>query len=62
MEKMYETTPDKNKILAKALVTIAHEYTSCTINGFNFHTKSYDEVDLFKIVGMLQRSMRFGLI
>jgi hypothetical protein len=43
VEEMYETTPVEIKILAKAPMTIAHKYTSYTINGFNFHTESYDE-------------------
>jgi len=50
---MSETTPDEIKILAKAPMIVAHKYSSYTINGFSFHTESYDEVDVFKIVGLL---------
>ena len=53
MEEMSETTPDEIKILAKAPMIVAHKYSSYTINGFSFHTESYDEVDVFKIVGLL---------
>ena len=40
---MSETAPDEIKILAKAPMIVAQKYSSYTINGFNFHTKSYDE-------------------
>ena len=50
---MSETAPDEIKILAKAPMIVAHKYSSYTINGFSFHTESYDEVDVFKIVGLL---------
>jgi len=53
VEEMSETAPDEIKILAKAPMIVAHKYSSYTINGFSFHTESYDEVDVFKIVGLL---------
>ena len=40
---MCETAPDEIKILAKAPMIVAQKYSRYTINGFNFHTKSYDE-------------------
>lgn len=43
MEESCEDVPDEIKILAKAPMMIAHKYSSYSINGFNFHTKSYDE-------------------
>lgn len=43
MEEMCETAPDEIKILAKSPMIVAQKYSSYTINGFNFHTKSYDE-------------------
>jgi hypothetical protein len=43
MEEMFETTPEEIKILAKAPMTIANKYSSYNINGFNFHTQSYDQ-------------------
>ena len=49
---MCETALDEIKILAKAPMIVAHKYSSYTINGFSFHTESYDEVDVFKIVGL----------
>jgi len=38
-----EEATEEIKILAKGPMLIAHQYNSYTINGFNFHTQSYDE-------------------
>jgi hypothetical protein len=43
VEEMCETSPEEIKILAKAPMTIAYKYSSYNINGFNFHTQSYDQ-------------------
>jgi hypothetical protein len=43
VEEIGEEAPHEIKILAKAPMMVARQYSSYTINGFNFHTKSYDE-------------------
>ncbi|XP_039776614.1 uncharacterized protein LOC120644118 [Panicum virgatum] len=43
VEERCEEEPEEIKILAKAPMMSAHKYSSYTINGFNFHTESYDE-------------------
>jgi len=43
VEEIGEEAPDEIKILAKGLMMFAHKYSSYNINGFNFHTLSYDE-------------------
>ena len=43
MEEIGEEASDEIQILAKAPMIVAQKYSSYTINGFNFHTKSYDE-------------------
>ena len=43
VEETCEEASDEIKILAKAPMMVAHKYNSYTINGFNFHTHSYDE-------------------
>jgi len=40
---MGEEATDEIKILAKGPTMTAHKYSSFNINGFNFHTRSYDE-------------------
>ena len=40
---MCEEAPDEIKILAKGPMLNARKYSSYSINGFCFHTKSYDE-------------------
>jgi len=53
VEEMGEEATDEIKILAKGPTMTTHKYSSFNINGFNFHTRSYDEGELFKIVGLL---------
>jgi hypothetical protein len=43
VEEMSEEATDEIKILAKGPMMTAQKYSSYTINGLNFHTKSYDE-------------------
>ena len=43
MEEIGEEASDEIQILAKASMMIARKYSSYTINGFDFHTKSYDD-------------------
>jgi len=43
VEEMGEEASDEIQILAKAPMMIARKYSSYTINGFDFHTKSYDD-------------------
>jgi hypothetical protein len=43
VEKIGEEASDEIQILAKAPMMIARKYSSYTINGFDFHTKSYDD-------------------
>jgi hypothetical protein len=43
VEEMGEEATDEIKILAKGPMMTAHKYSSFNINGFNFHTRSYDE-------------------
>ena len=38
-----EEVSEEIKILAKGPLFVARTYGSYTINGYNFHTKSYDE-------------------
>lgn len=38
-----ETVQEEIKILAKEPILVAQKYSSYTINGYNFHTNSYDE-------------------
>ena len=47
---MCEEVPDEIQILAKAPIMSAQKYSSYTINGFDFHTESYDVGGLSKIV------------
>jgi len=42
VEEICEEVPDEIQILAKALIMSAQKYSSYTINGFDFHTESYD--------------------
>ena len=51
VEETCEEASDEIKILAKAPMMVAHKYNSYTINGFNFHTHSYDEVTYSKLWG-----------
>uniref|UniRef100_I1PJB6 Transposase Tnp1/En/Spm-like domain-containing protein n=1 Tax=Oryza glaberrima TaxID=4538 RepID=I1PJB6_ORYGL len=41
--EMGDDEPEEIKILAKEPIMAANKYNSYTINGFNFHTQSYDE-------------------
>lgn len=43
VEEGYEEAREEIKILAKGPMLIARKYNSYTINGFKFHTQSYDE-------------------
>jgi hypothetical protein len=43
VEEIGEEASDEIQILAKAPMMIARKYSSYTINGFDFHTKSYDD-------------------
>ncbi|XP_020398568.1 uncharacterized protein [Zea mays] len=43
VEEICEEAPEEIKILAKGPMMIAHQYNSYTVNGFAFHTQSYDE-------------------
>jgi hypothetical protein len=43
VEEMCVEAPDEIQILAKAPLTLARKYSSYTINGFDFHTQTYDE-------------------
>lgn len=38
-----EAVPMEIKILAEEPIMVAQKYSSYTINGFNFHTHSYDQ-------------------
>ena len=42
MEGLCEDAPKEIQILAKAPMMIARKYSSYTMNGFDFHTESYD--------------------
>jgi len=42
VEEICEEVPDEIQILAKAPIMSAQKYSSYTINGFDFHTESYD--------------------
>jgi hypothetical protein len=43
VEEIGEEASDEIQILAKAPMMTARKYSSYTINGFDFHTKSYDD-------------------
>jgi hypothetical protein len=43
VEETSEDTTDEVKILAKGPMMAAQKYSSYTLNGLKFHTKSYDE-------------------
>jgi hypothetical protein len=43
VEEMSEEATDEVKVLAKGPMMTAQKYSSYTINGLKFHTKSYDE-------------------
>jgi nicotinic acid mononucleotide adenylyltransferase len=49
---MCEEACDEIKKLAKDPMLIARQYNSYTINGFNFHTQSYDENRGFQSSGV----------
>jgi hypothetical protein len=43
VEEIGEEASDEIQILAKAPMMTARKYSSYTLNGFDFHTKSYDD-------------------
>lgn len=43
MSETHEEVPEEIKFLAKESFMVAQKYNSYTINGFNFHTHSYDK-------------------